>query len=257
MGIGGYSVNKIQSNRDFMKVSFRELDENNTDIAKGVPRPLLQKGLEEEGQIIDLPGADAGIIVKDNVYSCMTDRQSRRKYSGEILSLSQLSLLLYTTQGVKRVIGDNIVTLRNVPSGGARHPFETYLVINRVEGLKKGVYRYLPIEHSLVFLFNDENMEAEIDKAVLDQPFVSKAPVIFIWSCVPYRGEYVYGVTAHKMMLMDMGHVCQNLYLSCEALGLGTCAVGAYDQQAMDGFLRLDGRDEFTLYMAPVGIIEK
>ena len=47
-------------------------------------------------------------------------------------------------------------------------------------------------------------------------------------------------------------HVCQNLYLAVEALGLGTCAIGAYDQAAMDALLELDGEDEYVIYLAPV-----
>ena len=56
-------------------------------------------------------------------------------------------------------------------------------------------------------------------------------------------------------MHLDAGHVCQNLYLACEAIGAGTCAIAAYDQEAMDRFLRIDGRDEFAVYLAPVGKI--
>jgi nitroreductase len=54
-------------------------------------------------------------------------------------------------------------------------------------------------------------------------------------------------------MLLDAGHVCQNLYLACEAIQAGTCAIGAYDQAAIDAFLKLDGMDEFVVYLAPVG----
>jgi len=50
-----------------------------------------------------------------------------------------------------------------------------------------------------------------------------------------------------------VGHIGQNLYLACEALGLGTCTIGAYDQQAMDALLGLDGDTEFVVYLAPVG----
>ncbi|MFN2266786.1 MAG: nitroreductase family protein, partial [Desulfonatronovibrio sp.] len=57
----------------------------------------------------------------------------------------------------------------------------------------------------------------------------------------------------YRVILMDIGHVCQNLYLACEAVGAGTCAVAAYDQEAMDDLLGLDGVDEFAIYLAPVG----
>jgi SagB-type dehydrogenase family enzyme len=69
--------------------------------------------------------------------------------------------------------------------------------------------------------------------------------------------EWRYGLAAHKVIAIDAGHVCQNLYLSCEAIGAGTCAIAAYDQEAMDRLLRIDGKDEFTIYIAPVGKVKK
>lgn len=61
------------------------------------------------------------------------------------------------------------------------------------------------------------------------------------------------GLASHKVIALDAGHVCQNLYLACEAVGAGACAIAAYDQDAMDELLGVDGRDEFTVYLAPVG----
>ena len=57
------------------------------------------------------------------------------------------------------------------------------------------------------------------------------------------------------MIALDAGHVCQNLYLACEAIGAGTCAIAAYDQEAMDRLVGIDGIDEFVIYLAPVGKI--
>jgi len=73
---------------------------------------------------------------------------------------------------------------------------------------------------------------------------------------VPYRMEWRYGLAAHKIIALDAGHVCQNLYLACEAIGADTWAVGAYHQQLMDRLVRVDGADEFVVYLAPVGKVE-
>jgi len=67
--------------------------------------------------------------------------------------------------------------------------------------------------------------------------------------------EWRYGLAAHKVIALDAGHVCQNLYLACEAIGTGTCAIAAYDQEELDEFLGLDGENEFAIYLAPVGKI--
>ena len=65
--------------------------------------------------------------------------------------------------------------------------------------------------------------------------------------------EWRYDLAAHRVILMDVGHVCQNVYLACEAIACGTCAIGAYDQELMDQLLLIDGEEEFAIYLAPVG----
>lgn len=89
-----------------------------------------------------------------------------------------------------------------------------------------------------------------------DQEFVGQSAVVFVWSCVPYRAEWRYHLRSHKAMLLDAGHICQNLYLACEAIGAGTCAVAAYGQRAIDELIGLDGQDEFVVYLSPVGRTE-
>jgi SagB-type dehydrogenase family enzyme len=88
------------------------------------------------------------------------------------------------------------------------------------------------------------------------EQYVFESAVVFIWSAIPYRAEWRYGPLAHKMIAQDSGHLCQNLYLACGSIGLGTCAIGAYNQQIMDDVLGLDGTDEFTIYAATVGKIK-
>jgi SagB-type dehydrogenase family enzyme len=122
-----------------------------------------------------------------------------------------------------------------------------------VEGLETGLYRYLPLEHQLLFEFTESGLPRRIVAATFGQSFPGQAAVTFIWTAIPYRMEWRYGLAAHKVIAIDAGHVCQNLYLACEAIGAGTCAIAAYDQESLDRFLRIDGRDEFAIYLAPVG----
>ena len=83
--------------------------------------------------------------------------------------------------------------------------------------------------------------------------FAGKAAVIFVWTTVPYRSEWKFDIQAHKKILIDAGHVCQNLYISGESLELGVCAIGIYNQQKMDDILGIDGDEEMTVYLAAVG----
>jgi SagB-type dehydrogenase family enzyme len=245
-----------EKNRQFMKTDFAESDHQRSDQAKGLPFPLLQKEVPAgEMELVDLPEPDSGVAVKPEFYQLLKDRESRRQFTDEPFSLDELSFLLYTTQGVKEVVGEGYATRRTVPSAGARHPFETYLAVNRVEELTPGLYRYLPLTHQLLFLEPSEQLLEPLAKANLGQRFVGQSACVFIWSCIPYRAEWRYQNHAHKNMLIDVGHICQNLYLAAEALGAGTCAIGAYDQGAMDALLELDGVDEYVVYLAPVGKI--
>ena len=124
-----------------------------------------------------------------------------------------------------------------------------------MEDRTPGIYRYLPLNHQLLFLEETDQLPDLLATANLGQRFVGQAAGVFIWSCIPYRAEWRYMDHGHKNMLLDAGHICQNLYLAAEALGLGTCAIGAYDQAAMDALLELDGVDEYVVYLAPVGKI--
>lgn len=130
-------------------------------------------------------------------------------------------------------------------------------MIMRVEGIQQGIYRYLPVEHKLLFMFELDQLEQKIDAITLEQPFVpnfaKKAAVLFAWSTTPYRSEWKYDISAHKKILIDAGHVCQNLYLASESIGAGACAIGIYDQQLIDEVLELDGEEEFVIYMGAVG----
>ncbi|MGB2964000.1 MAG: SagB/ThcOx family dehydrogenase [Anaerolineales bacterium] len=246
----------IKTNRQFMKSDFAESVHERSDQAKGLPFPPLQKEVPAgSADLITLPGPDPSLAVKPDFYQLLQDRESRRQYTKGGISLAELSYLLYCTQGVKELLGDGYASRRVVPSGGARHPFETYLAVNRVETLTPGIYRYLPLDHQLTFLEASQNLPELLTEANLGQRFVGQAACVFAWSCIPYRAEWRYMNHAHKNMLLDAGHICQNLYLAAEALGLGVCAIGAYDQSAMDALLELDGEDEYVVYLAPVGKI--
>lgn len=247
-------MSSIQQLRNFMKSSFAEWgDDVLSDQQKELPQPPLEKPYDNTAELIDLPAATEMTLKQNNLFEVIQKRKSTRAYAADSLTLEELSFLLYATQGVKKVNGNNYATIRTVPSGGARHPFETYLVVQQVEGLKKGIYRYLALSHQLQFLFEDEESIQHMSDYTLEQPFAGNCAVTFIWSCIPYRGEWRYLTTAHKTMLLDAGHVCQNLYLACEGIRCGTCAIAAYDQKAIDNYLQLDGENEFVVYMAPVG----
>ena len=253
--------NEIEKGRKFLKAAdYEELEkkfpEFTTDQESGIAPPPLQKPYPDDAVLIDLIAPDNFTMEKIPLAQAIGNRKSHRNFSDVALSLKELSFLLWATQGVREIDSNKIWTKRNVPSGGARQPFETYLVINRVEGLEPGVYRYLAIEHKLFHVSDagDDQVE-KIHQACHGQGFCAKSAVVFVWATIPYRTEWRYSLMSHKDIAIEAGHVCQNLYLACEAIDSGTCGIAAYNQKLIDALIGVDGKDEFTVYLSPVGKI--
>jgi SagB-type dehydrogenase family enzyme len=242
--------------RYFLKDTVRQtIDFRLTDQRKGMPPPPIQKPYDVNSDRIDLVTKDNWhSIMNIDIISAIENRKSHRHFRDEPLSLEELSFLLWATQGIRKR-EDESTAFRTVPSAGCRHALETYLCILNVTGLEMGIYRYLPIEHQLRAVALNEHLAEDIATATLYQSFIGKAPVTFIWTTIPYRMEWRYHLAAHKVIAIDAGHVCQNLYLACAAIGGGTCAVAAYHQELMDKLLKVDGKNEFALYLAAVGKI--
>lgn len=246
-------MSKAKEQRKWLKSMFSENEPFNSDQMDGKPQPPLSNPVKNPEDVIALPEFGDDIFVKTHILDIINDRVSHRKFKDETISIEELSFLLWSTQGVKSVAGDQYATMRTVPSAGARHPYETNLMVNKVDGLKRGIYRYLPLTHQLAYVYTPENMDRTMAQAARKQKFAGNCAVAFVWSVVPYRGEWRYNERSHKPMLLDVGHICQNLYLASEAIGCGTCAIAAYDQILLDDLLQLDGEEEFSVYLAPVG----
>jgi SagB-type dehydrogenase family enzyme len=230
-----------------------------TDQRSGVPVPPPQKPYPEDAQLIDLVAPEDLTVGRMSVIQAIKQRRSHRTYTQEALTLEELSYLVWATQGINQPTsraGRLVGTRRTVPSGGARHPFETYLLVRRVEGLAPGLYRYLPVEHKVYLVRDNEDLTEKAHEATRGQ-FLRRSALVFIWTVIPYRSEWRYVSLAAKIIAQDSGHLCQNLYLACESIGAGTCAIGAYDQDKIDPILGVDGEKEFTIYVAPVGKVRQ
>lgn len=258
-----------KSKREFLKAyEWSKFDDMASDQQQGLPRPELQKPIPPDAVLIDLVQPDDFTIGQTPIIDAIRARSSHRKFNYEALTLEEISFLLWATQGVREKVTEGGITyvMRTVPSGGNRHPMETYLCIHRVEGVQPGLYRYLPIDHQLVLERSDPNLADQIKEGSLNQNsgsgtrpyyFIKEAALVFIWTTIPYRSEWRYHKAAARLIALDAGHICQNLYTAVGAIGAGTCAVGAFDQVKMNSALGVDGEDEFVIYMAPVGKVNK
>lgn len=244
----------LRAYRDFLKDTVRlKMDFSQTDQSRGVPPPPIEKPYPPDAERIDLPRPGQWQAVGEiDLTEAIARRQSHRRFRREPLALDEVAFLLWATQGIRQVVRPG-VALRTVPSAGARHALETYLLVQNVRGLEAGVYRYLPLEHQLLVVSASQSLAERIVPATLGQRFIATAPVVFVWTTIPYRMEWRYGIAAHRVIAMDVGHACQNLYLAVTAIGAGTCAVAAYHQELMDELVGVDGEDEYVIYLAPVG----
>ncbi len=220
-----------------------------TSQQKSAPQPPLESACE--GKRIPLPSIDLAENT-DSFNALAYERRSVRTYADSPLSLKALTYLLYMTQGIKQKTDK--ITLRTVPSAGARHAIDTYLLINNVETLTPGLYRYMALEDALVKIDVQENIQTQLEAACLGQKMISSSAVTFFWVADIYRMTYRYGERGYRFLHLDAGHICQNLYLAAEAINAGTCAVAAFDDDKVNSVLGLKLDEQFTIYIAPVGM---
>jgi SagB-type dehydrogenase family enzyme len=246
----------MEQYRYFLKDHVRQtIDFSLTDQSRGIYPPPIEKPFEPDSTRIELLAKEnCQNITRIDLITVIQERRSRRKFKDDPLTLEEVSFLLWATQGIRK-IADEGTAYRTVPSAGCRHALETYLCVMHVTGLESGIYRYLPVEHQLLLVSAEQDLSEKIIEATFYQSFTGNAPITFVWTTIPYRMEWRYGIAAHKVIALDAGHVCQNLYLASAAIGGGTCAVAAYHQEMMDQLLGIDGENEFVIYLAPVGKI--
>lgn len=218
---------------------------------RGMKQPPLELPLETDAALVHLPDpADAGAGTEP-LLTVINRRRSLRGYSDEGLTLAELSFLLWCCQGVQEKASTH--TMRTVPSAGARHAFETYVLVNRVEGLQNGLYRYSALNAALVPVNLSDDMAQKCTQACLKQGMVKSSAVTVFWTADLERMYFRYNERGYRYLHLDAGHACQNLYLAAEAIGCGACAIAAFDDDEVNKVLGLDGENRFAVYIAAVG----
>jgi SagB-type dehydrogenase family enzyme len=142
---------------------------------------------------------------------------------------------------------------RAAPSGGARHAIECYLVALNVRGLRRGLYHYSVRDNALVSLPNEVSRE-QVARFMKGQRGLADASALFLMSAVFGRSQWKYrDPRAYRVLLLDLGHICQNLLLVATSLGAGAFCTAAFDDDAIDRHLGLDGVSESVMYVAGIG----
>lgn len=224
-----------------------------TEQERGLQQPPLQLPYDPDGVFVELPQPETFPELAPLDFLALVElRTSVRDYLRQPMNLLELSFLLWCTQGVKTVLGDK-ATKRTVPSAGGKHAFETYLLINNVEGVAAGLYRFLAIEHKLMLIEGADECRAAILRACMEQRFIGESAAVFLWTADAHRMTWRYGERGYRYLHLEAGHVCQNLYLSAQAIGCGSCAFTSFDDDRLNAALHLDGKNQFVVYGAAVG----
>ncbi|MFU8794952.1 MAG: SagB/ThcOx family dehydrogenase [Dethiobacteria bacterium] len=185
-----------------------------------------------------------------NLFDIIQQRRSIRRFMTEELEPQIFSGIIWATQGI--TLATEHHQFRASPSAGALYPIETYCVINRVKGLKPGVYHYQVPYHSLV-LIKEGDYGKELARAALGQRMIDEAAFNLVWSAMIERSKWKYDQRAYRYIYLDAGHIAQNTALAAVSYNLGSCQIGAFFDGEVDRVIGVDGESEFSLYITAIG----
>lgn len=210
-------------------------------------QPVLYKAHTDAEKIpLPPPGDFRGLYTEEAIER----RRSVRDYSGQSITLDELSRLLYYTGGINAERWGH--RLRAAPSAGALYPIEVYPVVHRVEGLQAGLYHYAVRDHGLELL-RAGDLRGQIVRHGLMQEFLGQANVVLVLTAIFQRLRWKYQERTYRYAMLEAGHLGQNVYLAATSMGMGACAVGAFLDDGLNGMLGVDGKDEAVVYMLAVG----
>lgn len=191
---------------------------------------------------LTLPATGSDVPIE----AALAGRRSVRDFSEQGLSLADVGQLLWAAQGVTDPEG-----ARTAPSAGALYPLDAWLVANRVDGLRPGLYRYDAASHRLwTHLWGD--LAITLGHAAAGQAWVARAPAVIVLTAAYSRTTPRYGPRARRYVHLEAGHAAQNVYLQAQSLGLGVTEVGAFDDDEVRRLLRLP-HDTRPLVLLPAG----
>jgi SagB-type dehydrogenase family enzyme len=201
---------------------------------------------------VDLPQVPAP--AGPSLETVILRRRSVREYAKRPVTLDELTRLLHYSAGItdRR---DPTFAFRAVPSSGALFPIELYPVIFNVEGVPPGAYHYAIRPHRLE-LVRPGSFRQEVFQAAVSQEMIQRAALVLVLTGLFERVQWKYVDRSYRYLLLEAGHLGQNVYLVATALGLGPCGIGAYFDDDLNRLLGIDGRNEVTVYLMAIGPLQ-
>ena len=188
------------------------------------------------------------------VFELIRSRSSCRDFAGSRMPLGQLATLLHQSYGFLGLREMDGFTLhhRPVPSAGARYPLECYLLAQNVEDVQDGIYHYAAWHHRLECIRPGVQLAGLLPN-LQEQQYLVGANVLLFLTAVFERTMSRYGPRGYRYVLLEAGHVAQNLCLVATELELGTLCLGGFRDAAINELLRLDPRGEGAVYAVAIG----
>jgi SagB-type dehydrogenase family enzyme len=200
---------------------------------------------------IALPGADHNLPL--TLGKAIEQRQSRRNFQLDTLPLATAGRLLYNSYGIVgtgEVEGEKFLR-RPVPSAGGLNPLELYVATQNLEGVADGIYHYDAHEHALeqrrLGVFHPQLAEM-----TLGQNMIRSANLVILIAAVAERTMWKYGQRGYRYVLLDAGHIGQNIYLVSVSLCLNAVAIGGFFDQEANALCGLPAGEE-VIYILCAG----
>lgn len=222
----------------------------NVEAYQGEGYEVEYKSMAEQGNVRALPPPQATPLLQ-----LLRSRESCRQFQQRTMPQATLSTLLAGSYGVARVsqLPDGLTTLfRTVPSAGALYPLELYIAVDNVEGMPDGLHHYNVRDHSLE-LIKDKTEAANLRSALLTEPFIVNANLVFFLAAVFKRTQKKYGPRGYRYILLEAGHVAQNICLLAGEQGLGSLCMGGFLDSKLNHLLGLTRNQEAVIYSIAVG----
>lgn len=181
-----------------------------------------------------------------------TTRRSVRNFSSKRIDFTDLSNILFYSAGLIDSANDLDNSRRPYPSAGARYPLEVYFFAIRVKNLDEGLYHYNVKENLLELLTNDATTQKCKEIIGQDKNLINASCVIVITAALE-RTRIKYRNRGYRYMLIEAGHLAQNILLLTNYLGLGACAIGGFIDDKINDLLDINNAKEVTLYMIALG----
>jgi len=216
---------------------------------------LLAQNLEIQSILLPNPNVSGDVSIEE----VLNARRSVRQYADSSMSINEISQLLWAAYGVTKSYESPTSLrggLKTSPSAGALYPLELYLVAWNIDQLENGIYKYFSEDHSLKLVMSGDKRD-ELSTAAWDQSWLKDAAGAIVYSAVFSRTTDKYGERGKdRYVCMDVGHSAQNVYLQGVALGIGTCAIGAFNDNKLKELINMP-EDETPLYIMPIGKMVK